>query len=83
MFGEKEKQEIDKLASEHSHEAAVRKFKKRFPTLTESTIRPWIKRYKENLKENRKVNKEVTLKIGQTRGRPLLLDSKLRAKIIS
>ena len=39
------------------------------------------------MKEKRKTNKEVALKIGQTRGRPLLLDvvldSKLRAMIIS
>ena len=87
MFGEKEKQEIAKIASEHGHEAAVRKFKKNSLTLTESTIQLWIKRYKENLKEKRKANKEVALKIGHTCGRSLLLDvgldSKLRAMIIS
>ena len=66
VFGEKEKQEIAKFEVA----AAVRKFKKNFPTLTESTIRPWVKRYKENLKEKRKANK-------------FGLDSKLRAMIIS
>ena len=85
MFGEKEKQEIAKFASEDG--TAVRKFKKKFPILTESTIRPWVKRYKENLKEKTKANKKLALKTGQTRGRPLLLDvgldSKLRAMIIS
>ena len=50
------------------------KFKKKFPTLTESTIRLWVKRYKENLKEKRKAKKEVALEIDQTHGRPLLLD---------
>ena len=59
VFGEKEKQEIAKFASEHGHAAAVRKFKKKLQTVTESTIRPWVKRYKENLKEKRKANKEV------------------------
>ena len=59
VFGEKETQEIAKLASEHGHAAAVRKFKKKFPILTESTIRPWVKRYKENLKEKWKANKEL------------------------
>ena len=39
-FGGKEKQEISKLALEHGHAAAVWKFKEKFPTLTESTIRP-------------------------------------------
>ena len=73
-LGEKEKQEIAKNVLEHGHAAAVRNSKKKFPTLTESTIRPWVKRYKENLKEKRKGNKEVVLKMGQTRGRPLLLD---------
>ena len=54
-FGGKEKQEIAKLASEHGHAAAVRKFKKKFPTLTESTIRPWIKKFKKRKrKEERK-----------------------------
>ena len=88
MFGEKEKQEIPKFASEHCHAAAVTKSKKRFlTTLGENTIRPWVKRYKENLKEKKKVNKKVALKIGQTRGRALLLDvrpdKKLRTMIIS
>ena len=71
VFREKEKQEIAKFASAHCHAAAIRKFKKMFPTLTESTIRPWVKRYKESLKEKRKANKEVPLKICQTRGRPM------------
>ena len=71
VFGEKEKQEIAKFSSAHHHAAAIRKFKKMFATLTESTIRPWVKRYKENLKEKRKANKEVPLKICQTRGRPM------------
>ena len=65
----------------------VRKYTKKFTTLTESTFRPWVKRYKKNLKEKKKTNKEVALKIAQTRGRPLSLDvgldSKLRAMIIS
>ena len=59
VFGEKEKEEIAKFASEHGHAAAVRKVKKKLQTVTESTIRPWVKRYKENLKEKRKANKEV------------------------
>ena len=87
MLEEKEKQEIAKFPSKHGHAAAVRKFKKKLPTLSESTIRPWVKRYKENLKEKRKANKEVVLEIGQSCARPLLLDvgldSKLRAMIIS
>ena len=37
-FGEKEKQEIVKLVSEHGHAATVTKFKEKFSTFTESTI---------------------------------------------
>ena len=81
VFGKKEKQEIAIFASEHGYADAVRKFKKKFPTITEITIRPWIKRYKENLIEQRKANKEVALKIGQTRGRPFSLDAGLDWKL--
>ena len=45
MLEEKEKQEIAKFPSKHGHAAAVRKFKKKLPTLSESTIRPWVKRF--------------------------------------
>ena len=82
-YGEKEKQEIAKYAVEHGHAAAVRKFKKKFPSLNESTVRPWVKRYKENLKEKKKSNDESPLKIGHTRGRPLLLDVELDLKLRS
>ena len=54
-FGGKEKQDIAKFASEHVHAITVRKFKKKFPTLTESTIRPWIRKFlKRKRKEGRK-----------------------------
>ena len=69
MFGEKEKQEIAQFALEHGHVAAVRKFKKKFLTLT------------KNLKEKRKGNKDISLEIGQTRRRPLLLDIRLDSKL--
>ena len=72
-FGEKEKQEIVKLVSEHGHTATVTKFKKKLSTLTESTIWPLVKRYKENLKEKRKANKEVALKIGPTCSQGVLI----------
>ena len=57
VFGEKEMQEIAKFALEPGHAATVKKLEKMFPTLTESTIRHWVKRYKKKLKEKRKANK--------------------------
>ena len=36
----KKKQEIAKFAWEHGHATTVGKFMKKFPTLTESTVRP-------------------------------------------
>ena len=57
VFGEKEMQEITKFALEPGHAATVKKSEKMFPTLTESTIRHWVKRYKKKLKEKRKANK--------------------------
>ena len=59
VFAEKEKQEIVKFTLEHGHAAIVRKFKKKFPTFTENTIRPWVKRYKENLKKRGKQTRKL------------------------
>lgn len=44
---EGEKQEIAKYSHTHGTAAAVRKFKKLYPSLSESTIRPWLKRYRK------------------------------------
>ena len=87
VYGKQEKQRIAKFASQHGHEAAVRKFKKMSRPLLKVLSDLGSRDLKENLKEKRKANKEVALKIGQTRSRPLLLDvcldSKLRGLIIS
>lgn len=84
VYEEKDKQDIAKYAAQFGTTAAIRKFKHRFPNLNESTVRPWLKRYKENLKEKKKAkNDNIALKIGQTRGRPLLLDAELDLKLRS
>ena len=55
-----------------------------FPNLNESTLRPWLKKYRGNLKEKKKAkNENINLKIRQTRGRPLLLDAELDVKLRS
>ena len=65
--------------------ATVRKFKVKFPRLTESTIRPWVKKYKEMIKA--KSSRFVNFKICEKRGRLSLLDEelgrKLRAMVIT
>ena len=45
QYTEKEKQQIGRYASLHGLTSAIRKFKKDFPKLAYSTVRPWMKRY--------------------------------------
>ena len=46
QYKDSEKCKIAKYASEHGVMKAVKKFKKDFLKLTESTVRPWVKKYK-------------------------------------
>ena len=83
-YKEENKQDIGKYAAQCGTTAAIRKFKHRFPNLNESIVRPWLKKYRENLKEKKKAkNENIILKIGQTRGRPLLLNAELDLKLRS
>ena len=62
--------------------ATARKFKVKFPRLTESTIRPWVKKYKEMIKAKRESSRFGNFKICKKRaGRPLLLDEELDRKL--
>ena len=89
VYQEKDKQEIAKYAAMCGATPAVRKFKVKFPRLTESTIRSWVKKYKEMIKakSQRESSRFVNFKICEKRGRPLLfdeeLDHKLRAMVIT
>ena len=58
IYEEKDKQDVAKYAAQCGNTAAIRKFKQRFPNLNESTIQPWLKKYRENLKENK--TKKIT-----------------------
>ena len=77
VYEEKGKQEMAKYAAVCGVTAAVRKFKQKFPNLNESTVRPWVKKYKTNNGES----SGFAPKIGQVRGRPLLLDNELDLKL--
>ena len=42
---------VVKYACSHGVTNAIRFFKKEFPNLTESTVRPWVSKYKEEIKK--------------------------------
>ena len=83
MCEEKDKQEITKYAAVCGVTAAIRKFKQKFPNLNESTVLPWVKKYKEILKakKNNGESSGFAPEVGQVRGRPLLLDDELYLKL--
>ena len=66
-----------KYACSHGVTNAIRFFKKEYPYLTESTVRPWVSKYKEEIK---KKSAECVI-ISQTRGRPLVLPADLDEKL--
>ena len=77
MYKEEEKMKVVKYTCSHGVTNAIRFFKNEFPNLTESTMRPWVNKYKEEIK---KKSAERVI-ISQTRGRPLLLPAKLDEKL--
>ena len=83
VYREKDKQEIAKYAAMCGATATVRKFKVKFPRLTESTIRPWVKKYKEMIKakSQRVSSRFVDFKICEKWGPPLLLGEELGRKL--
>ena len=68
---------VVKYACSHGVTNTIRFFKKEFPNLTESTVRPRVSKYKEEIK---KMSAECII-ILQTRGRPLLLLAELDEKL--
>ena len=77
MYKEEEKMTVVKYVCSHGVTNEIRFFKKEFPNLTESTVRPWVNKYKEEIK---KKSAECVI-ISQTRGRPLVLPSELDGKL--
>lgn len=75
---------IGRYASENGATCTVRKYKKQFPKLNESTVRSMKQKYEEELKravhEKREIQNVITQK---KRGRPLLLGEELDTKIQS
>ena len=48
-YKEIEKREIAKYGKLHGATAAVKRYRKQFPSLTEGTVRPWVKAYRKSL----------------------------------
>ena len=83
-YKEIEKREIAKYGMLHGATAAVKRYRKQFPSLTEGTVRPWVKAYRKLLQEQKKTNSDdIAIKIGKQRGRPLLLEESLDHKLRS
>ena len=73
---EKERYDIGKYAAENGNINTVRKFNPEFPSLSESTVRSFKKKYYEQLREKSKeeLDKSQTIpRYSQKTGRPLLL----------
>ena len=51
MYKEEEKMTVVKYVCSHGVTNEIRFFKKEFPNLTESTVRPWVNKYKEEIKK--------------------------------
>ncbi|PFX26609.1 hypothetical protein AWC38_SpisGene8728 [Stylophora pistillata] len=83
-YREGEKIKIAKYADSHGTVNAIKHFRQDFPNLTESTLRPWVAKYRL---EARKTSSSDCSQISEKRGRPLLLpdelDRKLRVFIVS
>ena len=78
MYKEEDKMKFFKYACSHGVTNAIRFFKKEFPDLTESSVRYWVNKYKEEIK---KKSTECVI-ISQTRGKPLLLPVELDKKLL-
>ena len=73
---DKQKYTIGKYAAENGNANTLRKFKREFPNLSESTVRTFKKRYYEEVrkwKEELEESKSIT-KYARKTGRPYLLD---------
>ena len=77
-YKEEQKMRMSKYANMFTVTKAIEHFKKEFPNLTESTVRPWVRNYREELKKKTLMHEVV---ISQRRGRPLYLPSELDLKL--
>ena len=79
-YREDEKIKIAKYANTHGTSSAIRHFKQDFPNLSESTLRPWVAKYRSDVK---KASSGECIQISERRGRPLLLPDELDSKLLA
>ena len=77
MYKEEEKMKVAKYSCLRGVTNTIRISEKEFPNLMESTVLPWVNKYKEEIK---KKSAECVI-ILQTRGRPRLLPAELDEKL--
>ena len=88
-WSEKDRYLIGKYAAENGVAAAVRKFKRQFQTLNESTVRSFRKKAEEEIKQaskERREPKKALSKYSSPTGRPLLLgefDSMVQSYLVA
>ena len=88
-WSDNDRYEIGKYAADNGNIKAVRNFEKKFPTLSESTVRSFKKRYYEQLTQKSKEEAEkerIIKKYTKKTGRPYLLgelDEMVRKYLVS
>ena len=82
-YSEEEKLRIAKYAHLHTPSRAVKYFIKDFPNLRESTVRPWLTKFRGQLSDHSKLACGSEIRIGTKRGRPLRLPDELDGKLRS
>ena len=77
-YHERDKVKIAKYANTYGVASAIKFFQRDFPKLTESTVRPWLKKYRAGLQKSSSGALPV---ISTKRGRPSLLPDEIDKKL--
>ena len=70
---EEDKSKLAKHANRYGTANTIKQFKRDFPNLSESTVRPWLDKYRAAMKSS----SLSSVLISEKRGRPLLLPDEL------
>lgn len=81
-YSDKERVEIARYATQHGNSSAARHFTKKLgKSISESTVRGWVKKYKQQLQSTPNPEDITELPMAK-RGRPLLLGHELDQQVI-
>ena len=68
----------------HGCTKAIKTFNKQFPKLTEGTVRPWVKTYRESLQNRiQPADIQMSRRLGRPLSLPQELDSKLQKFLVN